>query len=220
MLAFFLLLAADAPDFRTMDRDAAGGCYETVTLSPAEQSAVFLRYAGAIRLARADAEKPRAEAARVLEQLAREAPWLIGTHRALAVVQAARGQWLAAYAAYKRYLHFDLHPSDREASRAALAELEHKLPALERFANAERAAVKRAYSDAARMAEEVVADKPSFAPAHRLLGIAYAATARPEDAVAAYERYLKLDALAVDGAAVQAIIDQTRQALRARDAKK
>lgn len=217
MLLLLLAVAAEpAPRYRVVDRDAAPACYETVSRPPQEQSEIFVRYAAALKLAHTQDDKARIEAVRLLETIATDAAWLVQAHRAIAQVHVDRGQWLSAYVVFKRYLHFDLHPSDREAARAQLSALEQREPALADYAASERAAQKGAYAEAQRLAERVTAAKGSFPLAFRLLGITYAATGRAAESAAAYERYLELDVFAVDRSAVQTIVAQTRAALKAR----
>ncbi|MCC6807794.1 MAG: hypothetical protein IT381_10240 [Deltaproteobacteria bacterium] len=174
---------------------------------------VMLRYAKATRLARSDDEQARADAVRLLTELAGERPWFVHVHRALGIANGFAGAWLSSYVAYKRYLQLDVHAADRADVRAQLYVLETKQSVLKRYAEAEEAATRLEWASALQLLEEVLARKPSFPLAHRLLAIVYASTARAEEAIDEYETYLKLDALAVDRDAVETIIHDTRAAL-------
>ncbi|MCC6811142.1 MAG: hypothetical protein IT381_27175 [Deltaproteobacteria bacterium] len=223
MLVLSLLLAACAekaaapaqsgPRFRVVDVSALNACSEGEAKSAAAQSDVILKYAAAARQARSGDDAASMDAVRTMEQLARENAWFAQTHYGLGVAYGLREAWLPAYAAYKRYLHFQVHAADRERVRSELARMEAKAPALRQYADAERAAQQSAWADAGKRAQLVVEDQPTFALGHRLLAITHAANGRPADAVLAYEAYLQYDPLAVDRAEVEQIIAGTRAAL-------
>ncbi len=216
VLLVFLLPSADA--FRIVPRERTSACAEHAVQSARLTSETLLRYGAAVRLSRSLDDKSRAEAARLLTQLAKDAPWFAQAHYGLGHAHAAREALIPAYLAFKHYLQFDVHPNDRDDVRTSLATLESKEPLLATYAKGERAAIDGKWPDAARLAQEVVAAKPSFSLAHRLLAASYAATGRAEQAIASYEAYLDLDELAVDRDVVRRIIADTKAALRERAA--
>jgi len=155
----------------------------------------------------------RAASAQLFRQLIIDFPTFAPGYRGLGIVEGTRGQWLAAYVAYKHYIQLDLSAAEKENVRAELAKLAQQDPVLGLYANGEQAAFNNEWTRVIIVMGEVVAERPSFSLAYRLLGIAYAAQGKAKHSVDAYRTYLSLDKLAPDQKEVAQIITDINYAL-------
>ena len=128
-----------------------------------------------------------------LRALSRSAPWFGQTQWAIAKAEHARGNFVWAYMAYKRYTYAPAHPDDRTETKAKLKELEKKEPAFAAYADAEQAALRKDWPKTLELVQLAIDRKAKFPLAYRLLGVALAATGKDDASVDAYTRYIELD---------------------------
>lgn len=148
-----------------------------------------------------------------LRALLRTAPWLVQAQWAIARAEHARGNYVWAYMAYKRYTYAAaVHAEDRAEAVARLKELEKKEPAFAAYAQAEEAALTKSWPKAVELARLAIDRKPKFPLAHRLLGVALASSGQDDAAVDAYAEYIALEPDAPEKVELEEFIADYRHA--------
>ena len=196
--------------------NAQSDCVEVTSRSAATLADAMYRLGKAISIGSEPDGENRATAAQQFRGIIVDHPWFAPGYRGLGIVEATRGNWVASYTAYKHYLHFAMDKAERNMVRDELSKLEKKHPALRAYAHGEQAAAEADWPRVIDLMSDVIAQRPTFSLAYRLLGIAYASRARATQAIEAYRAYLDLDKYAPDQRQVEAIIDKTTYALEKR----
>jgi predicted Zn-dependent protease len=148
-----------------------------------------------------------------LRQLLRTAPWLSQAQWAIARAELARGNFVWAYMAFKRYTYAAaVNADDRAEAVARLKELEKKEPAFAAYAAAEEHALAKRWAKAAELARVAIDRKPKFPLAHRLLGVALASIGQDDAAVDAYSEYIALEPDAPEKVELEEFIADYRRA--------